>query len=231
MRYTDPNLSEQLAAEYVLGTLRGRARKRFERLLPQYPHLQQKVEEWNLSINKLAVKSAPVEPPEKVWRGIEQVLFESSELPWYKKISLWQSLTLGSSLLAGVLAIMLFIIPAEPQANYVLLLSDNIQQAGWSVSASKDMEQFFVDNLKPMKMPENQGCMLWVQPAGSNAIYPLGHLPDDGGKVVLPIAEPLRDLLLGGKFIVTVETLGVPFPDAPTTPSEFTGKLRPLTSI
>ena len=33
MNYTDPELRDRLAAEYALGTLRGPARKRFERLL------------------------------------------------------------------------------------------------------------------------------------------------------------------------------------------------------
>ena len=33
MNYADPELRERLAADYALGTLRGPARKRFERLL------------------------------------------------------------------------------------------------------------------------------------------------------------------------------------------------------
>jgi hypothetical protein len=127
--------------------------------------------------------------------------------------------------------VLLFAKPTIPQTNYVLLLNDNARQTGWSMSTSEDMEQFYVNNLKPMPMPEDKGCLLWIQPAGSNTIYPLGRLPDDGGKVVLPINEQLRKLLLDGKFIVTVEDMKKPMPATPTHPTEFTGQLIPITSI
>ena len=41
MNYTRPELADRLASEYVLGTLQGRARRRFEALLPAHPALQQ----------------------------------------------------------------------------------------------------------------------------------------------------------------------------------------------
>ena len=39
MDYSRPHLADSLAAEYVLGTLRGPARRRFEALLPAHPAL------------------------------------------------------------------------------------------------------------------------------------------------------------------------------------------------
>jgi len=39
-------LQHKLAAEYVLGTLRGGARRRFQSWLSNDPHLQQVVREW-----------------------------------------------------------------------------------------------------------------------------------------------------------------------------------------
>ena len=44
MNYGDPTLRDHLAAEYALGTLRGRARRRFERLMAEDAGLRALVE-------------------------------------------------------------------------------------------------------------------------------------------------------------------------------------------
>lgn len=238
MRYQDPDLSERLAAEYVLGTLKGRARQRFERLLQKYPNLREDVEYWELSVNKLAEHSQPVTPPPQLWQQLEQRLFPKPvtvSLRWYERISLWRGLTAGSSLVAVILAIMLLIPEYSEKSamNYVVVLNDNSQQPGWSITAAADMEQFYVRNLKPVSLPADQGCLLWVQPAESSQFIPIGRLPDDdGSQAVLDISEKLRDLLIGGKLTVTVENFSQAPPSEPSGPVEFTGKLLPvITSI
>ena len=54
MNYADPELRDRLAAGYALGTLRGRARKRFERLLAEDSRLAELTEDWELRLNLLA---------------------------------------------------------------------------------------------------------------------------------------------------------------------------------
>jgi anti-sigma-K factor RskA len=234
MRYQNPKLSEQLAAEYVLGTLRGRARQRFERLLRQYPHLRREVENWELSLNKLSAQAPPVEPPAQVWQNLEQKLFarQPESLRWYQRLFLWRSLSVGSSLLAIVLAILLWFEPlSQQQDHYIVLLDDQTQQVAWSMTTSNDMQQFMVRNLRPMTIPKDQGCLLWVKSIGSNEMYALGRLPDDGSSVVLPIAEQLRDILLNAELVVTVENIEQPIPPVPTGPAEYTGQLVAMPSI
>ena len=46
MDYARPALADALAAQYVAGTLRGPARRRFEALLPSHPALQAAVRQW-----------------------------------------------------------------------------------------------------------------------------------------------------------------------------------------
>ena len=70
--YRNPQLRDKLAAEYVLGTLRGRARARFESLLRYDPSLQRTVAEWEAGITPLAAAASEIAPPERVWQAIER---------------------------------------------------------------------------------------------------------------------------------------------------------------
>jgi len=70
MNYADPELRDRLAAEYALGTLRGLARRRFQRLLSSDLALRRLVEDWELMLSPLSERIIPVEPPEHVWDEI-----------------------------------------------------------------------------------------------------------------------------------------------------------------
>lgn len=72
MNYTSKQLADRLAAEYVLGTLRGPARRRFERLLAAHPLLRVHVRSWEERLSPMAQSVAPVTPPKRVWRRIER---------------------------------------------------------------------------------------------------------------------------------------------------------------
>lgn len=71
MRYTHPALLDHLASAYVLGTLGGGARRRFERLLRDRGDVQLLVAQWEGRLGMLA-SSVPVQqPPQRVWAAIE----------------------------------------------------------------------------------------------------------------------------------------------------------------
>jgi anti-sigma-K factor RskA len=69
--YDRPELLDKLASEYVLGTLRGRARRRFEQVLRDHPGARTMVHEWEDRLGRLAASVAPVKPPDRVWAAIE----------------------------------------------------------------------------------------------------------------------------------------------------------------
>jgi len=72
MNDADPELHDRLAAEYALGTLRGPARRRFERLLSDNAYLRDLAEDWELRLNLLAESAPAVAPPARVWEGIAE---------------------------------------------------------------------------------------------------------------------------------------------------------------
>ena len=85
MDYSRETLSERLAAEYALGTLRGAARRRFETLLPAHPRLREATLEWQRRLQVLEPQVPPqVQPGAQVWLQIQRRLFGAStnaELP------------------------------------------------------------------------------------------------------------------------------------------------------
>jgi len=70
MRYLKPELLDQLAGAYVLGTLPVRARRRFARLMKTHAAIAQAVHAWEQRLTPLASTVPPVTPPAHVWKAI-----------------------------------------------------------------------------------------------------------------------------------------------------------------
>lgn len=71
MKYDNTKLRQMLAAEYVLGTLRGRARRRFERLVDSDAAARAEVRFWESRLASLAASLPPEMPPAAVWLRLE----------------------------------------------------------------------------------------------------------------------------------------------------------------
>ena len=70
MRYTEPTLLEHLASNYVLGTLQGGARRRFERLLADRADIRLRVASWEMRLGQLAQSIPPQQVSSKLWPAI-----------------------------------------------------------------------------------------------------------------------------------------------------------------
>ncbi len=229
MKYQDPDLCELLAAEYVLGTLKGGARRRFQELLSSRSDLRSQVEEWELRRNRLAQDAPPVSPPAKSWEVLRQRLFPES--PWYQRLGFWRGLSITSTLLAGVLVVVLLINPAQESPGYVIMINSiSSQEPMWIVSTSVNMGRLHVKNLRRMDMPEGLKCLLWLRPEDSDDYYPLGVLPDQGDDKTLSLDQDVRSLL-PGRLLVTVENKSDPIPSEPSNLPAYEAEWLPLTEI
>jgi len=71
MDYSRPELADRLAADYVAGTLRGPARRRFEALLPAHPLLRAAVRGWQDRLMPLTAPLPSVHVERLVsWRSV-----------------------------------------------------------------------------------------------------------------------------------------------------------------
>ena len=232
MDYSRPELADRLAAEYVLGTLQGPARRRFEVLLGAHPALRSAVAQWQARLAPLAISVAAVKPPERVWRGIEGRLFADravapNEAPahWWQRLAPWRALS-GVATAAAVAMAMLAIQVPPAQAPIVVVLGANPEasqafNASFVASVSADGRALVLKPLNELALTPGRALELWAVPA-QGAPRSLGLVQAVGATTLLR-AQLLRDT---AAFAVSVEPAGGSPSGAPTGPIVSLGKLR-----
>jgi anti-sigma-K factor RskA len=231
MRYTDPTLRDMLAGEYVLGTLRGPARRRFERLLAQDGDLRELVGRWEGKLNLLVEALPPVEPPKRIWEQIEHSLWpESPRASVWSSLRLWRGLALVSSTFALVLAAYLGLRPVPEVVPEVLaILTSQEQQAGWVVTLTRAVPgRLQVRALAGLPPRSGESYELWIIPEGAKVPLSLGLLPV-AGSAVLTVPDRVKDAVARpGALAVSLEPKGGSPTGLPTGPVLYQGRLLRL---
>jgi anti-sigma-K factor RskA len=218
MRLADPDLRHALAASYVLGTLRGPARRRFERATLADPALAGLVAAWEGFLTPLAEDIAPVSPPARLWPSIEARIGSRVAVP---SPGLWSSLAfwrwLGAGFAAAAIALFALTVglrgpaPVEPPA-LLAVLSTPEQAPRMVVEESRGV--LLVRVIAPWPPSTTQDHELWVVPK-DGAPRSLGVVPLEGEARLRP--AQLGRLLEGGvAFAVSLEPRGGSPTGAPT---------------
>lgn len=172
-----PELRERLAAEYALGTLRGRARDRMRRWLRGDAALARAVAEWEARLTPLAQAVQPVRAPARVWDGIEARLDASQagssrRSGWWDRVGFWRPLgILASGAMAALLGV-LVLLPAEKPppaesmpAAYIAVLSDpRTQRPVLVATAARQDDRLSVRALDPAILVAGRSLELWAVP-------------------------------------------------------------------
>ncbi len=87
-RYAKAEVRGPLAAAYALGTLRGLARARFEKLLRGDATLREEVTFWHERFSEFATRLRPVAPRAVVWTALEQTIGQSKAIEAHKVVPL-----------------------------------------------------------------------------------------------------------------------------------------------
>ena len=227
MNYTRPETLEPLAAEYVLGTLRGPARRRFERLLTDSAVARDAVWRWEARLGELALGLAPEPPPPAVWQGI------SGRLPVQQPASaglgdrLWRSVLLWRAwgLLATAAALVLALLwwPAQapaplPAAERVAVVADADEQPLWVIRLDLATGRLLSRALNPQAAAVDRVFELWALPT-SGAPQSLGLLPAAGSETATTLSPALVALLRTAPAVaVSLEPVGGSPTGAPTGP-------------
>src|SRR5216684_175840 len=86
MRLASQPALDAVCGEYVVGTLRGAARRRFERALREEPLVAQRLRDWQSKITPRYAPMIEVPPSPQVWKRLEKTLgFGRTPFPWFRR--------------------------------------------------------------------------------------------------------------------------------------------------
>ncbi|SFI44248.1 Anti-sigma-K factor RskA [Collimonas sp. OK307] len=230
----NPVLVDKLASEYVLGTLQGGARRRFESLLRHHVELRLAVAEWQDRLHPMAELAPVAQPSAAVWPAIEAKLGlhgkpQRKQSIWFElreDLSFWRGLGLVSTTAAIILTSLLLSrqelpVPAAPATSYIAMLSNDQAQPIAVVTGDAPGGKLVVKLVTPQVIAADKSLELWAVPKDGPP-RSLGLLAADGSvTLALPAnATPQTIPLLA----VTLEPKGgSPNPDGPTGPIVFKG--------
>ena len=227
MDYSRPQLADRLAAEYVAGTLRGPARRRFESLLPAHQKLREATRAWQARQMPLTAPITPVQPSGEVWRRISERI--GGETPAargraWNRLPFWRGLAAFASVAAIGLAVLLANpTPVPPPIVVVLAPTGSTpgatQPATLVASISGDRSTLVTRAIVPVSIQPDRALELWAVPT-AGAPRSLGLLPGGSGTVAL------RGKVLAGAdtLAVSLEPAGGSPTGQPTGPILYAGK-------
>jgi anti-sigma-K factor RskA len=232
MRYSNPQLVQRLAAEYVLGTLTGRARRRFERWMTDSYHVRSAVWHWERQLSPLADATGSVQPGPLVWEQVlertgakaaAQAEREIARVPWFERVGLWRGFSFAATAAVVVLAVLLARTPTEvvaPQAQqYVAVVNGEQSQPLWLVRVDVQQGRLAIRSINATAPAPTNAYELWILPAGAAAPRSLGLLPTGAASVDAELPVELRPLLANAQGLaVSLEPAGGSPTGAPTGP-------------
>jgi anti-sigma-K factor RskA len=218
-----PEIIDSLAAEYVLGTLRGPARRRFERWRANTPLIQERCRFWEENLMQLAKGVRPVRPPAHVWQGIRTRLNLSRDEPRQRPRRV---LAIAASLLlvAGLSALLYWLSTGPARLAEVASISTPTGAQVWEVDVYRTGRLIVRAGSLPTH-PTDRDFELWALPA-RGAPVSLGVLPVSGTTERTLTAAQKQALANAAQVAVTLEPVGGSPTGQPTTTPIFVAPLR-----
>ena len=227
MRYESEPLQDRLAAEFVLGNLRGAARNRLVTLMRKHAGLRERVAQWEEGLFPIVMRAPKVKPPPRVWRAIHRRIAPHSS-PGFGVNAWWRRVAAGGLAAAALVAVAYFAVapPREPAFTMVAVLADARAQPGILVSWTPQQaakRQLAVRILAHPSMPPGTSWQAWLLSGPEAAPISLGLVTTDERQLIEvspAAASALRD---GASIGVSVEGKGGSATGRPGGPFLFEG--------
>lgn len=216
---------DQLAGEYVLGTLSAEQRQQVQQRLAHEPTLQAAVDAWEQRLLPLAELAQPVTPSALLWPRIERSLGNAVQ----RSTSIWDSLGLWRGLAAAGLAATLVlggllltrVTSVNPPTYLVVLVAPQDKAPGWVIQASNSREIQLIP-LAVAQVPRDKALEFWTKGDDWQGPVSLG-LVKPGQTLSVPL-DKLPPLEPNQLFELTLEPASGSPIGKPTGPIQFIGR-------
>jgi len=229
--YRSPQLRDKLAAEYVVGTLRGRARARFQALLRYDPDLRRIVAEWEARLTPLTAAAGEIAPPARVWQAVARRIAGTARGGASRTgLAFWRGLAVTSTAFVLILAAFIGVAPRpDPPLEMVAVMNDEKGQPALVVSwppmkAMRDPHiRIKVVQEHPVMAPDTT-WELWLLPGGKDAPVSMGLITTDADQTMKLKPALAHTMERAWGVAMSVEPKGGSPTGAPTGPVIFKGQ-------
>ncbi|MDL0432850.1 anti-sigma factor [Marinobacter sp. TBZ242] len=231
-----PERIEALAAEYVLGSLRGAARQRFERWMMESVRVRQEVWFWEEKLGYLGQQIQEEAPPASVWSGIEQRLWPRRQAALSATAAndgagrwLWPGWSLVATAAALVLAVILLQqpVPMDDERLSGAIVQAELTDPLWLVSESAFERRLKLRPVAATAAEKGKDYELWIVPEDGQPVS-LGVMPV-GDTYQVTLDAETRELLSSSRTLaISLEPVGGSPTGAPTGPILHVAKLYEL---
>ncbi len=210
MRYDNPELMNILSAEYVLGTLKGGARRRFEQLILKNTALLDNSRWWEKQLNLFIYAVPEKTPPQRVWKNIQSQLFKKSSRHHF-----WLDFSklVSAALFASIATFLILQSPNDTSFDKyksVAILANSTLGSGWQLSLIETEDGKTVlkaYSLNELVLKPTSSYELWLLPEKNGKPISLGLLPQQGNEELV-VASYMLDKLNNSHLAVSVEPVG-----------------------
>ena len=239
---SDPDDSDMLAAEYVLGTLDAVERADVAARLGADAELSRAVGAWQDRLSPLLDGVADVVPPADAYAGIAARIFgetaphvvrklDGAVVALRRRVRLWQSATAGCALLAASLLAWVVIGDGAPRPaaqRFTAVLQRDAGSPAMVVDVDLAARRLTVRPIAAAA-PAGRAYELWIIDPALGAPRSLGIVSSggDAGNVLKPFDA---SVITDATYAVTVEAVGGSPTGRPTTAPVLSGKLMPFPS-
>lgn len=224
---SDPRL-DALCGEYLLGTLRGAARRRFERALTEEPLVSLRLKYWQGVFAPRYATMIETRPAASGFKRLYRELgLHRYSTPWYRRTGFWRGWAAAATAVVVFGIGFQFLRPLMVDAPASRVLTQLRDQAGATAVGVVVIPRdhiLVLSAARPVTASPQQSYELWLLPADGRApisLAVLGSLDarvqvsDDNARLVRP----------GAKLAISVEPAGGSPTGAPTGPVILVGDI------